>query len=613
MKTLTTLVFALMLTVGCSATGQVQAKDDYFSQAELDSMLAPVALYPDSVLSHVLIAATYPLEVIQAARWSREHPGLRGEDAVAAVEYQNWDASVKALVAFPELLRRMDEDLQWTQDLGDAFLIQEEEVIASIQYLRSEAYSQGHLRSNDHVKVVREREYIYIEPARTRVVYVPYYDPRVIYTKWRWTSYRPHYWHHPVGYRAGVSFYWGHAYHIRPSFYFSSFHWPTRRVVVVNHHHYYREHRFHSAREVARFDHARHWKHDPVHRRGVSYRGRVEQTRFVDSSRHVSSRSGASVDRASTRSSTRSSTAAVRSDRREWAAQRRSSMDFDRQASTSTRSSAQSRSASRSERISETRDIARGESRSAARSSSESRSAVRGSERATLQAERSRTVSGRAPSRSESSSRNSGASRASSAGRVSESLRSGSSSRAASTRSSSTRQASSRESAIDRSRGAERSSSISGSRSASDRSYGGRSSDRSRNRSGPDRYPDSSSRQSATISSSRPATLRSSSGRERQSSPSRSSRAGAASSSRQAVISRQTAPSRQSAPTRSRSSGGREPTQSAPRSRASAPSRSSQSAPSRSRSAGTRSSRGSESRRSRGNDGRGGGRGEERR
>ena len=135
MKTLTTLVlsFFLMLSAGCSVTGQARAADDgYFSQAELDSMLAPVALYPDSVLSHVLIAATYPLEVIQAARWSREHPGLRGEDAVDAVEYQDWDASVKALVAFPDLLQRMDEDLQWTQNLGDAFLVQEEEVIASI-------------------------------------------------------------------------------------------------------------------------------------------------------------------------------------------------------------------------------------------------------------------------------------------------------------------------------------------------------------------------------------------------------------------------------------------------------------------------------------------------
>ena len=208
---------------------------------------------------------------------------------MSAVDYQNWDPSVKALVAFPDLLRRMDEDLDWTQDLGDAFLVQEEDVIASIQYLRSEAYSQGHLRSNERVKVVREKEYIYIEPARTRLVYVPYYDPRVVYSNWRWSSYPPRYWHRPSGYNVGIGFYWGRPYTIRPNFYFSSFHWAQRRVVVVNHHHhYYRDHGFRSGRDVARFRDARHWRHDPVHRRGVSYRGRVEKTRFVDNSRPAS-------------------------------------------------------------------------------------------------------------------------------------------------------------------------------------------------------------------------------------------------------------------------------------------------------------------------------------
>lgn len=544
MKTLTTLVFLVLLTAGCSATGQVQANDDYFSQAELDSMLAPVALYPDSVLSHLLIAATYPLEVIQAARWSREHPGLRGEDAVAAVEHHNWDASVKALVAFPELLRRMDDDLQWTQDLGDAFLVQEEEVIASIQYLRSEAYSQGQLRSNEYVKVVREKEYIYIQPARTRVVYVPYYDPRVIYSSWRWSSYPPHYWHRPSGFSVGMSFYWGSPYYIRPSFYFSSFHWPTRRVVVVNHHHYYRENWFHSGRQVARFDHARHWKHDPRHRRGVSYRGRVDRARFVDSSRPASARADSKASRAITRS-----------DKREWAAQRRSSADFNRRSDAASRSEHSARAPVRS----------RSDSRPATRSASERKSTSRSPDRAAVRSERNRTVSGQALARSESRSRDAAGSRSASsrASRVSESLRSAASSR----------QSLPRDSASSRSRASERSP-------ASTRS-GGRSS----------------------VAIPGDLTARSGPSRSRQSAPSRSSRSDSSSSpSRSAGISRgSSAPTRQSAPSRSHLD-----------SAASAPSEPSRSAPLRrsdgasSRSSSGRSSQSGDSRR-------GGGRRQERR
>jgi hypothetical protein len=592
MKTFTTLVLALLLTVGCGATGQVRADDDYFSQAELDSMLAPVALYPDSVLSHVLIAATYPLEVIQAARWSREHPGLRGEDAVAAVEYQNWDASVKALVAFPELLQRMDEDLQWTQDLGDAFLLQEEEVVASIQYLRSEAYSQGHLRSNDRVKVVREREYIYIEPARTRVVYVPYYDPRVIYSSWRWSSHPPRYWHRPSGFSLSVNFYWGRPYHIRPSFYFSSFHWPTRKVVVVNHHHYYREHRFTSGRQVARFDQARHWKHNPVHRRGVSYRGRVEQTRFVESSRAVAQGRKATLKREA---------------RREWAAEQRARSSFDRD--TRSRTAAASRSQSRSDRIAESRQgNSRLESRAAARSRSDSRSATRSADRATIQSQRDRTVSGRAPARAESRSRASESTRSTSssrASRLSESLRSGSSSRSTPSRSAS------RESITSRSRGSERASTRSDDRSSlrSIPERSSRSGVSSSPRSSADRSSRSSRSERSSVAIPRGLSTRSGSSRERSSAPSRSSGSRASAPSRGSVIRRDSAPSRQSAPSRSRSSVRESaPSRSAPRSRASAPSRSSKSAPSRSRSTSPRSSS-----RSRSRDGGGSGRDGERR
>src|SRR6056297_4152988 len=129
-RTRIVIVLAAFLALGLASAERASAQaPDGFSQAELDQMLAPIALYPDTVLSHVLIAATYPLEVVQAARWSRTNPEYAGEYAVEAVEHMSWDPSVMALVAFPELLARMDADLVWTQRLGDAFLIQEYQVL----------------------------------------------------------------------------------------------------------------------------------------------------------------------------------------------------------------------------------------------------------------------------------------------------------------------------------------------------------------------------------------------------------------------------------------------------------------------------------------------------
>jgi len=295
-----------------SAQDVIGYEDELFTPAELDSILAPIALYPDSVLSHVLIASTYPLEVIQAARWSRDNPGLEGEFAVATAEDFDWDPSIKALTAFPELLARMDEDIEWTQRIGDAFLTQEETVISSIQGLRDRAYAQGHLKTDDHVRVVREERVIYIEPARPRYVYVPYYDPLVVYGRWWWDAYPPYRWRHPR-YHAGISFYWGSGFHIAPTFYFSSFHWSRQRVVVVNHHHYPAR-RFSSGREVASFHRARHWRHDPRHRRGVNYRHPVGKSRFVERS-----------TQASPRGSLRQRSVA---DQRRWASDRRDQLNL---------------------------------------------------------------------------------------------------------------------------------------------------------------------------------------------------------------------------------------------------------------------------------------------
>lgn len=250
-----------------------------FSEAQLDSLLAPIALYPDTVLSHVLIASTYPLEVVEADRWARNNSRLKGDDAVNAVESKDWDPSVKALVAFPDLLQRMSDDLDWTQQLGDAFLASEERVMDSIQKLRNRAYASGNLDNVEHVRVVREEKIIVIEPSVERVVYVPAYDTRVVYGNWWWADYPPVYWAYPSSYVFISGFYWGPRVYIGPRFYFSGCHWGQRRVVVVDHHHHH-GHRFYDSRSVVRHNAARHWHHNPVHRRGVAYYDNHTRERF---------------------------------------------------------------------------------------------------------------------------------------------------------------------------------------------------------------------------------------------------------------------------------------------------------------------------------------------
>jgi hypothetical protein len=269
--------------VGASAS-PISASADYadqyeLSEAHLDQMLAPIALYPDSVLTHILIAATYPLEVVEADRWRRNNPQLSAEEALWAVESQPWDASVKALVAFPPLLARMSEDLRWTQDLGDAFLISEATVMDRVQVLRNDAWQQGELASTQQITVIRQQRTIIIEPAVEHYVYLPHYDTRVIYGHWRWASYPPVYWQpfYPVSY-ARHTVYWGPAIRVSPSFYFGTLHWTNRHVVVLSAGYspwplYYSSISLSSHRSAVR------WQHDSRHRRGVTYHP-VYQSRY---------------------------------------------------------------------------------------------------------------------------------------------------------------------------------------------------------------------------------------------------------------------------------------------------------------------------------------------
>lgn len=279
-----TIGLIVPLIVGCTTSQAVDrpgysttAAQASFSEAQLDSLLAPIALYPDTVLSHVLIASTYPLEVVEADRWARNNSRYKGDEAVNAVENRDWDPSVKALVAFPDILRRMSEDLDWTQQLGDAFLADEERVMDSVQKLRNRAYASGNLDKVENVRVIREEKTIVIEPSVERVVYVPAYDTRVVYGNWWWPDYPPVYWAYPSSYVFIGGFYWGPRVYIGPRFYFSGCNWHNRRVYVVNDHHH---HRFYDSRSVVRHVNATHWNHNPVHRRGVAYYDNHTRERF---------------------------------------------------------------------------------------------------------------------------------------------------------------------------------------------------------------------------------------------------------------------------------------------------------------------------------------------
>jgi hypothetical protein len=239
-----------------------------FTQQELDQMLAPIALYPDSLLSQILMASTYPLEIVEAARWSKTNPNLKGEQAVQAVAQNTWDPSVKSLVAFPQILMMMDEKLNWTERLGDAFLAQQQAVMDTVQNLRQKASAAGNLTSNDQIRVDRQGQSIAVEPANPQVIYVPYYNPTVMYGPWWWPAYPPVYWGPWPGYfigpRFGVGFAWGVGIGIGPGFFFGGFNWPYHHVNIVNVNNFY-YHPVNVSRGTV-------WAHDPVHRRGVPYR-----------------------------------------------------------------------------------------------------------------------------------------------------------------------------------------------------------------------------------------------------------------------------------------------------------------------------------------------------
>lgn len=242
----------------------------------MDQLLAPVALYPDSLLAQVLTAATYPAEVVQAARFVARNPNLKGDALSRSISGKAWDASVTSLAQFPSVLAMMSDKLEWTQQLGDAFLDRPDVVMDTVQSLRAKAQSAGYLQSNAQQTVAMQEQYIVIEPARPQVVFVRYYNPLVVYGSWWWPTRPPWNWvpppiYRPPGWVVGPNLeqaiFWGVAVGITRSIWFDARpSWRDRQVTIIN---------------INRPGYSSGvWQHNPVHRGGVAYRDVRTRDRF---------------------------------------------------------------------------------------------------------------------------------------------------------------------------------------------------------------------------------------------------------------------------------------------------------------------------------------------
>ena len=280
----TALLAAFALALALAANSAQAQPATTFSQQELEQMLAPIALYPDALLSQILMAATYPLEVAEAARWSSTRPDLSGDDAVRAVESHDWDPSVKSLVAFPQVLPRMRENLQWTQALGDAFVHQQTQVMVAVQDLRRRAQAAGSLIPDDRWRVLDSASGLMIEPRQPDVVHVPWYDPLVVYGLWWWPAYPPVQWRPWPVYAARpghvTRIYWGPPVRVSPGFFFGVIDWHRRQVQLVGIPNYNHRHRIAVNRAPIANREPDAWRHLPAHRRDGANRAVEAQQRF---------------------------------------------------------------------------------------------------------------------------------------------------------------------------------------------------------------------------------------------------------------------------------------------------------------------------------------------
>jgi hypothetical protein len=277
------VLFTVML---CLSLGTAQAQDATFSEAELDQMMAPIALYPDSLLAQILMASTYPADVTEAVQWSKDNPDQDGDAAVKAVEDKAWDPSVMSLVAFPQVLAMMGEQPDWVQNVGDAFLADSEGVMDTVQKLRLKAKDEGNLETTEQQTVTVQapsstETIIIIEPADPQIIYVPSYNPTVIYGTWWWPHYTPWY-YRPYGYGFGSAVVRGIGFGIGigiTNALWGGCHWGRGRGRVDINVNRYNNVNVNRNRIDAGKGNSN-WKHNSNNRRGVPYKDQKSRNQF---------------------------------------------------------------------------------------------------------------------------------------------------------------------------------------------------------------------------------------------------------------------------------------------------------------------------------------------
>ena len=222
-------------------SGQAPAPVVSQSPEQLQQLVAPIALYPDELVAQILAAATYPTEVVEADRWQEQHSNLKSQELAQAVDKESWDPSVKALAQFPSVLANMDKNLSWTSSLGEAYVNQPQLVMDAVQTMRQRAQDVGNLKNTPQQTVKNEGQTIVIEPAEPEVVYVPTYNPWLVYGAALpvWPGWYPY----PGLYLAGPGFGFGFGFNVG---FFGGFGWGWNhwafdwghRAIVFNHNTY---------------------------------------------------------------------------------------------------------------------------------------------------------------------------------------------------------------------------------------------------------------------------------------------------------------------------------------------------------------------------------------
>jgi hypothetical protein len=273
--------------------GAGQGEAAKISPDQLDSLVAPIALYPDPLLAQVLAASTYPLEIIQLQQWLTKNPKLKDKELADAVAKQPWDPSVQSLAGLPEVVKRLADDIQWTTDLGNAFLAQQKDVMDAVQRMRKKAKDKGNLKSNEQQKVetkeVEAKQVIVIEQANPQVVYVPTYNPVVVYGPPVY-AYPPIYYPPPGYYAAGAAISFGVGVAMGAMWsggWCCAAGWGGGNVQINNYNNFNRNANINRNANVNRNVSGRtsNWNHNPQHRGGAPYSNRATADKFGGAAR----------------------------------------------------------------------------------------------------------------------------------------------------------------------------------------------------------------------------------------------------------------------------------------------------------------------------------------